>query len=1376
MQRLFSFFLGLTTMVPFFGYAQDPADVVNFDIRGNAYSHLPNPPNNTSGINDWFQDIVNFPNAGFGFIDTAGTAALLEQFDLEDGTLDGIYGDNIDQHTFFQRLAPGFTQNQILNGASGTYILVDALAVRDHHGGGSPGPEFSMINSSGAKIFNNPNAWIGGNGSASPDILDVYAAGFRDGPDANSDLWLMGGISFIDDGSDFPFDFELLRSNFEWDTPEGVPNNADYTTNYPFKSEGPEEGRTAWLFDASGNIIRPGDISLSFFVDNSNSGSVITAEVWVWLTEADYQTYIVPATPPTNDFDFTGDWVQISGVTAGYARIALPGSAYFYDVNQVLTPAAPWGHLEGGALFRENFSEQSFFEFAINLAAINADPAQAGNFSESAFSNLFVKTRSSASFTSDMKDFVRPLSFLDVIMDPNAPFASDSEITVVQGSEDNSLGLAPPSDPNNLPLTITVTELPNVGIVTKADGTPLTVGDILTEAELITLVYDPPVMWDGSVIGQFEYQVSNGVYSDAFGTTNIMILVETCNPDGFAAFYPLDDFANDVSGNDHNPTNTPSLTYFPNDKKQGSHSGQRNSAGIQLNDGTSGTGVFLGESYSNFSISMWVKPSVTNVAQTLFEFGGWSGSRPAGMGLRITSTGQIQASIGNDSSQGTNSVTSSSTITPNEWHHVAMVYDGAQLTVYLDGMATSVTEGTPPDPTAGITGGGGLFETFGTDVFGATSTGPYTGLMDDVAIYFSPLSASEINDIVACGAFSAQIAQVCDGSEATTLYVNAKGAPSGQWQVFNLSTNTVVGGPFDNGDFVEINSVIGAGQFIQVRDVLDNSLLAEFTNIVGGGNNFVTADDDGQPDFSCDAELACNGELFDLIAQGYAGEFSNANPGGILGAYTLAGPHNGNFNAVIFGSFISDGTGDSEGRLAVEGNFTASGTYTVGGGAPSSTGGLNAPFGWDNLVVGGDMDYPVANAVRGNVLYNNNVGASLPGFIGIGSASGMHRNYLPDVNWGSAQAYFQGLSNDYNPANISTTCSAYTSGTVTDNGGGSYALNAAGATGVVVFDLSGQTMPSAPSFDFQNIGNVSAILVLYPGATVTFTGGSISIDGITATKPYTDPAEVNLIEKALWNFYEATTFNFSAYAILGGALAPFTNTVTLNGGEINGQAIFSGDVSQSNGFEFHNFCFNGDFSSCFITYDWGDLPDGPYPTDATDGGEGIGPGHIIVDNLQIGATIDNELDGQPSANADGDDINGDDEDGVDFTNVTFQAGNTVNIPIVLTNKTGVDATLYAFIDWNNDGDFGDTGEAVTLIVNTAVGAQTLLVPFTIPAEADGTAINITTGARFRLTTDTLTGNTWEGAASDGEVEDYLISISCPTGNCLGVDITTINNN
>jgi hypothetical protein len=63
-------------------------------------------------------------------------------------------------------------------------------------------------------------------------------------------------------------------------------------------------------------------------------------------------------------------------------------------------------------------------------------------------------------------------------------------------------------------------------------------------------------------------------------------------------------------------------------------------------------------------------------------------------------------------------------------------------------------------------------------------------------------------------------------------------------------------------------------------------------------------------------------------------------------------------------------------------------------------------------------------------------------------------------------------------------------------------------------------------------------------------------------------------------------------------------------------------------------------------YDFGDAPV-PYPTLKAHGGAR----HRIVPGVYLGAGVDSETDGQPDAVAAGDDLTGDDEDGVVFTSM-----------------------------------------------------------------------------------------------------------------------------
>jgi cyclophilin family peptidyl-prolyl cis-trans isomerase len=116
-----------------------------------------------------------------------------------------------------------------------------------------------------------------------------------------------------------------------------------------------------------------------------------------------------------------------------------------------------------------------------------------------------------------------------------------------------------------------------------------------------------------------------------------------------------------------------------------------------------------------------------------------------------------------------------------------------------------------------------------------------------------------------------------------------------------------------------------------------------------------------------------------------------------------------------------------------------------------------------------------------------------------------------------------------------------------------------------------------------------------------------------------------------------------------------------------------------------------------------------------------------------------------------------DEDGVvisgDFRVIT---GETDSAVVNIQHSTG-NARLYAWIDLNRDGDFGDAGEQIANGTGqfANLGNGQVVVPFTVPASASEGY----TYARFRVSTDTGLGS--KGLASDGEVEDYAVLFDRP---------------
>ncbi|MEL6589494.1 MAG: SdrD B-like domain-containing protein [Bacteroidota bacterium] len=175
-----------------------------------------------------------------------------------------------------------------------------------------------------------------------------------------------------------------------------------------------------------------------------------------------------------------------------------------------------------------------------------------------------------------------------------------------------------------------------------------------------------------------------------------------------------------------------------------------------------------------------------------------------------------------------------------------------------------------------------------------------------------------------------------------------------------------------------------------------------------------------------------------------------------------------------------------------------------------------------------------------------------------------------------------------------------------------------------------------------------------------------------------------------------------------------------------------------------------------IDFDFGDLPL-PYLT--TNDANPLAAYHEVPasPNLYLGSAVDSETDGQRSGDAFGDDNGGsDDEDGVTFIN---EFGWSVGDP-GLGNGGIVDVTvtgtgwLAAWIDFNQDGDFGDVGE---MIISESVSTSTTRYNFSIP---NGTTLAGEYFSRFRLfeTQPIIPLASSAGYAANGEVEDYMISL------------------
>lgn len=167
--------------------------------------------------------------------------------------------------------------------------------------------------------------------------------------------------------------------------------------------------------------------------------------------------------------------------------------------------------------------------------------------------------------------------------------------------------------------------------------------------------------------------------------------------------------------------------------------------------------------------------------------------------------------------------------------------------------------------------------------------------------------------------------------------------------------------------------------------------------------------------------------------------------------------------------------------------------------------------------------------------------------------------------------------------------------------------------------------------------------------------------------------------------------------------------------------------------------------------DYGDLNAARYPTLWANNGAR----HVITQTLFMGINVpDGEPDANASLTANGDDTNGgDDEDGFNPAAVIPLVNQPVDFPVMVSNASITAATLYGFVDWNDDGDFADADETSTAVVPAGAAGSIVMLPWTVPASASTLA---PVAVRLRLSHDATLGPM--GRASDGEVEDYLIDV------------------
>lgn len=429
-----------------------------------------------------------------------------------------------------------------------------------------------------------------------------------------------------------------------------------------------------------------------------------------------------------------------------------------------------------------------------------------------------------------------------------------------------------------------------------------------------------------------------------------------------------------------------------------------------------------------------------------------------------------------------------------------------------------------------------------------------------------------------------------------------------------------------------------------------------------------------------------------------------------------------------------------------------------------------------------------------NSAASRSTGSDEDGIIGVLSADGTTFNYLDEIGGSNddrindcdivgTMIYFTGVGE----SNFPVTAGAYDVthngsddvivGKVGDNGGSAdYKATYYGTSSVDI----GSGIKLVSQTDCQ--GNTSGFILIF---------GSVAGSGLPTVNingdPFYDASHNGGKDIFFAGFNDnLTSLTFGTY--MGGSSNDYLgDTGAPRGGNhlnVKGANIYCGttthsathtptlasggfDTNKSNGSDDTHILFSIQFTSLLLN-DYADAPSS----------YGV-PSHILdCTHIRMGS-LDDETGPNHGTNANGDDNTGiDDEDAISvFPIYNIGGPQTISVTVEgIINTTGLDAKLYGWIDFNNDGKF-TVGEATS--VNVANGFTGSKVLTWTGVTVTGTPSN--QYLRLRLTTNSLNDNAGTTnvderstvSASDGEVEDYYICVKPNAGNDKDVNCASL---
>lgn len=375
-------------------------------------------------------------------------------------------------------------------------ILVDALFARDHFGGTGYRDNTSYTQAS--KNGEDPAIWSPGisNVLGKNDIIDVGGHMFRVGGTLFDDLWFVGLFNMAEPGGTSYMDFEFYVDNLQ------------YTDGSGFSSGGPQLGHTAYNFEES--TTTPGKFKISkvgdFIFSVALTGTGTEVETRIWVSRTDWMT----KSPLT--FKYTGTFDgAYNGSPYGYAGIEPLGAGEicgYVNMSNESPLAPPWGTKNTKTnIWKDSYAPSSLAEVGINMTTLGMDHSSLSGQDPCYFpiNSFVVKTRASASFTAQLKDFAGPFEWgqPDFLLEISSTQIScdnpSAIITVVPSRTDVSYEWST-LDGNFLPTAnpyeVEATKVGNYSVtVTLPTNCPVQVRDIVVTSDPSKpFLNEPPVI------------------------------------------------------------------------------------------------------------------------------------------------------------------------------------------------------------------------------------------------------------------------------------------------------------------------------------------------------------------------------------------------------------------------------------------------------------------------------------------------------------------------------------------------------------------------------------------------------------------------------------------------------------------------------------------------------------------------------------------------------------------------------------------------------------------------------------------------------------------------------------------------------------------